>query len=393
MFGWFRRDPGPWIDGLLGKGGRGKPDDEAAEDGDFSAFAELQEEARRKRRARERLVRMGRPALDALVARLGPDDLVNLELGQTLAGFGAPAREALLQRVENGPLEQALPAARALWEFEDDALPALPRLLQRLATAPPRLAGSLAHLIGRIGVGAAVAIPELLRLVEEGPDAARASALWALGQLELDPPRLAALALVWIREGVDPDIEAAAIALLDGSGADPSPVAGRLAARLQSRPPLAGLEQVHVLRLLGRCREEQAAALAVPALRRVAEDAGRNASQRVAALEQLRELGTAPAETVPALLTLLDEAPEPVCDALCALGPAGVPAVPALIRFLEAERDYWDGCWAAVDALGAIGPGAAAAIPILREMIRHDSPLVRGRAEKALAAVAGGGPA
>lgn len=387
MFPWFRRDPGPLIEALLGEGEREKPADDA---GELSAFERLQEENLRKRQARERLVRMGKPALEALVARLGSDDVVNLELGRTLAEFGAPACEVLLQRVENGSLEEALPAARALWEFEDEALPALPRLLRRLETAPPRLAGSLAHLLGRMGPEAAEAIPALLRLMEEGPDAARGSALWALGELELEPPRLEALAMSWIREDADPEVEASAIGLLANTGSDPSRVVHRLAALLSSQSTVDGPNEDRVIRLLGRCREGWA--VAVPALRRVAEDAGRNAARRVAALEQLRELGAAPAEIVPALLTLMDDAPEPVCDALCALGPAGAPAVPALVRFLEEEREYWDGCWAAVDALGAIGPGAAAAIPILREMIRHDSPLVRSRAEKALAAVAGGGP-
>lgn len=387
MFPWFRRDPEPLIDALLGTGTRTEPEEEA---GELSAFEQLQEENLRKRKAREQLVRLGKPALQALLRRLGTDDLVNLELGRTLAEFGAPAREALLDRVENGSLEEALPAARALWEFEDEARPALPRILRRLETAPPRLAGSLAHLIGRIGPEAGDAVPALLRLVEEGPDAARSSALWALGELELEPARLEALALAWIREGIDPEVESTALGLLAQTEADPSRIVQRLAARLAPRATVDGLEASRIVKLLGRCRLESGKAVA--ALRQVAEDPARPGSLRVAALEQLRELGAGAGELLPALLGLMDESPEAVCDAVCALGPAGAPAVPALIRFLEEEREFWDGCWAAVDALGAIGPGAAAALPILREMTRHESPLVRGRAEKALASV-GGGPA
>ena len=77
---------------------------------------------------------------------------------------------------------------------------------------------------------------------------------------------------------------------------------------------------------------------------------------------------------------------EGACDVICELGPAGARFVPTLISELSAHLDYWDFCWAGVDALGKIGPAAYAAKPLLESFLKHESPLVQRRAERAKAA-------
>jgi hypothetical protein len=93
-------------------------------------------------------------------------------------------------------------------------------------------------------------------------------------------------------------------------------------------------------------------------------------------------------QLVPLLKKGLSRYPEEACDVVCRFGPVASDLFPDLIRLLKKSKD-WDETWAAVDALGAIGHSAKNAVPILKELIKHKSGVIMGRACVALEKITG----
>jgi hypothetical protein len=105
------------------------------------------------------------------------------------------------------------------------------------------------------------------------------------------------------------------------------------------------------------------------------------------ALELIVALSGPTEELVPHLRAYLSQWPEETCDLIVKFGPVAKGLVPDLIRIVQ--TDDWDEIWAAIDAIGAIGSAAEDAVPILKELTRHKSGVITGRACVALEKITG----
>jgi hypothetical protein len=74
-------------------------------------------------------------------------------------------------------------------------------------------------------------------------------------------------------------------------------------------------------------------------------------------------------------------------NAIAAIGPGAVPAVPALVAACSVRGEQVHVLRACATALGAIGRAAAPALPVLREIAKQ--PRVRWAAEAALRSIEG----
>lgn len=78
--------------------------------------------------------------------------------------------------------------------------------------------------------------------------------------------------------------------------------------------------------------------------------------------------------------------------AISGMGPAGAPAVPALIKVLEDANAPATVKYPVCVALREIGPGARAAVPALTEMLDDRNDEIAAMARKAITAITGEDP-
>src|SRR4051812_10761535 len=128
----------------------------------------------------------------------------------------------------------------------------------------------------------------------------------------------------------------------------------------------------------------------IPQLLAVVRDGGRDSREHGSAVIALGRIRRRSDEVVPVLAQGLRSRDEDerllAVYALMMHGPAGAPAVPALLELLRHPPGKYDRS-AAARALGGIGPAAAPAVPDLLEMVHGPESFDRGTAAEALGGI------
>jgi HEAT repeat protein len=310
------------------------------------------------------LVRVGRPAVPALVELLADweAEATRLAAFHILAQLGPSAAEAapaLAAVVASGepPFRQA--AAEALARLGAAAAPAVPDLIRALSDWSPPARQWAARALAAVGPAAGHAVPTLLGLLADYDDGVREAAAEAL--VSVGEPAVPLLALVLEerdlrRAGDRPAFREAVDRLwrqLDAEGGHGIPD------RAWRTPTWAAREGL---------REQT--------------EFVHEAAARV-----LGRLGPAAAPAAPALAQALCDQSERVRSAAArALGEIGGEAAPVLVSALASEDHVLRE--AAATTLGRLGPAARCAVPALTAALRDPRVGVRQAAAQALAQVA-----
>lgn len=322
---------------------------------------------------------------------------------ETLAEAGKEAVPRLRVWLKNKTMAHW--ACVVLAELGPDAADAVPDLIPVLKAEEPETRLQALIALGNIGVGAQSAAPAVVELLEKDPfEGVRYAAVYALVQLgqrneavnaalaaaaEHKDPLLKLLG-IWglarlnptdeqlaraATEAIVADLQskneqlrrAAARALCEFHGPPELVRPALLAALKDGDPEVVG----HVLDAL--------AALGPQALPKI-ENALQNKEVRHFATRVIHRLGANAAPAVPALVAALQQPVENEDDAmfrkevqlsLAAIGPAAQPAVPELIKSLDADDQEIRGT--ACYALGKIGPDARdAARPLVQKIRQSD---------------------
>ncbi|PNG53100.1 putative oxidoreductase/HEAT repeat-containing protein [Variovorax sp. WDL1] len=393
--------------------------------------------------AQAALVRIGEPAVPALIAAMrDSDDNVRIRAAGALEGLGAKARSAvaaLIVGLKDPHRYVRSSCASALRKIGAGATSAIPALIEVLSDDDDRTAAEAADALAAMGPAAMPAIPALVRSLSGGfvymsarralkglgaaaaPELARAlghpnvqvrqRAAWTLE--DLGPQATAAVTALsatlkdsdaGVRRGaakalaaIGPAARSAAAALrVAQSDADSSVRLAAADALLKVSPADA---VSHVATLAARLRDPDVNVWrdAISALRAIGAPAtapltallrgdGDSEVRRRAAVA-LGELGPAARPAVPALIEAMKDSAVKF-NAVVALGEIGGDAVVApLAKLLDDERYHVN----AAIGLSKLGPEAAAAVPALTRALRHQDAETRFYAASALGAI--GSPA
>jgi len=166
--------------------------------------------------------------------------------------------------------------------------------------------------------------------------------------------------------------------------AAPNPAVISLAVKLHDDDPQVRFQAAN---MLGKF--EHRAAVAVPALVRLAQDADSHVSVRWEALSALRDIGEAGCPALAEIARSTTQGTQyKALDALAQLGTEAAAATDTLVELLQAD-DFRVRSRAAF-ALGAIGPAARQALPALQRAARDRNPQVRQNARQAIAKIMAG---
>jgi HEAT repeat protein len=299
------------------------------------------------------------------------------------------ARDSLRQLLTDDAESVRLRAAFALGLIHDTSDLTIDALFAMAHSNTTTDRAAALHALGNIGQ--ALANPEPLRAKQqqildalEDDDAnVRSSACHALESLRLDPPRHVALLISRLADS-DPHTRwmatvqlkrLAPVVDLADHVASMCDVVREVGDESAAADDTAATEICKILALIGP-KAKSAVPDLIEALR---SDRG---FLVIAAAEALWKIDRRIEESLPALERLFDEYGETVCDAICEIGPAAGPLMPAVIRALQSED--WDLQWAAADALGAISSSDPQVLAVLGSSLGHPSPIVRRAAAGAL---------
>jgi HEAT repeat protein len=296
------------------------------------------------------------PALPALWARLEQD---SFELPLPLSGIGRAAVPALVEifrrraRDYGRPGEDDLPDVRGFLALGEDAREAAPALRPYLTDKRPVIRAAAAVALGAIAPdtpGLVPALTEILKYPRHDPEDLGAATPEQYARSEYG--REAALVLGWI----GPPARSALPTL-------------RECLKDQEQDKDSDWNNSYFQGLIGiMIRIDPAGQLVVPSLFRAIRRGDEKAMMDATMLEPIPEV---------ILKALTDAAKDDrggvshrVWGALARIGPAAVPAVPALIRGLDGDDPG-----GSAEALGAIGPAAREAVPALeRKLKAKDGP-------------------
>lgn len=322
---------------------------------------------------------------------------------------------ALIPLLANESADVRAHAAIALGDFGPAAKAAVPGLTKLLADPKPEVKIDAAAALADIGPAAASAVPQLATAMQAGPVAltlTSASALAAIGEpavpeltkmVEKDSPvKLLAIkvlgeigasakdaipALAKLIISTDPEVSQAAITTLGDIGPEALKVEPELLTLLQTGKDRSRNAAAYALSKMGSKK-------AIPLFQKyAASDKEDERFRLVCAWALLRENPTDAATVTAALPGLIDvladENPlvrREAANAISLAGPLGAPAVPALLKALNAEKDPRVAA-EFISALAEIGPASAPAVPVLQTRLDSDDPELRMLATYALAKI------
>jgi HEAT repeat protein len=312
------------------------------------------------------------------------DPRVRRRAAFALSAFGEVgeiARDDLIRRLDDSDAEVRALAANALWTMGRSARKGLDRLYSLLADPSPMVRGR--------ALGAVAAIdpkdPRLANaLISAAKDSDGGVRLAATGMLYMAGPSAVPALIAALRDG-DPMVRFEATKCCRELG----PAAARAAPFLVDalRGNADAMFASVAAQALGRVGGSDAED-AVPELRRMMARPGVASLRSECALAVWR---LDPARAGEVLLAMTPLLRDPLtayyaANTLGEMGVAAAPAVPDLIRVLDAELDYVR--MGAAVALGRIGAAAAPAFARLETMARDDpSARVRPKATEALALI------
>jgi HEAT repeat protein len=387
------------------------------------------------REAAALLVRIGRPAVPALVELLADWEqdshrLASLRILEQLGPSAGEAAPALAQILEGPDRDFRQVAAEVLARIGAAATPAVPALIRRLSDWSPGVRQLAARTLGAVGTPAAHAVPALLGLLsdwDEGVRQATVAALSGIGEpavpflaqvLEqrnlrrvgesahfheeverlwqrLDAegtpwvPETGWRDLVWFaRDGLQDQLDAvheAAATALGRIGSSAAPAAPALVRALSHESPAVRLAAA---RALGRIGPGAQGALP-PLAALLINGEGSLQSAAIEALPAIDPEWTGITDSEGALPILVARLPENgprAVEAAEALALIGAPATSALIQALASDDRVVR--QAAATTLGRIGPAARYAVPALTAALKDPHDYVREAAAQALARMA-----
>lgn len=301
--------------------------------------------------------------------------------GISVAAFGEPAIDPLVDKLGSDSRQVFLAAAIGLEAIGERSVKAMPQLVEMLEGSDPQRNNAAAAVIRGIGPGAAEAVPALVKLLHAesfhtqywvcralgaiGPASATATdeLVDRLVNGAVSVRRNAAMAL----GNIGPDIGPEAVGKLIQVAHDDftAPVREEAVIALGKLKPYA---------------EES-----VPALKKVLTDPDFRSPTHAA--RSLWLLTGDPKEALPTLIKSMDDLTyfQHAVEVLGEMGPEAAPAVDRLVEALN-ERDPDDRV-AAAYALARIGSPAAKAQEPLRKLLDDEEPQVREAAELAIEAV------
>jgi len=254
-------------------------------------------------------------------------------------------------------------AADSLAEIGPDAAAAVPELIDALADKEWRVRSSAIHALAQIGPAAAASIPALNNLLGDerfsDSHAAIISALAKIGSAEEVLPTL-----VGALKDTDDDVRITAVRALGGYGDASSKTVEAVL------PILVGVlkdtdDDIRKTAVEALGEYGAAAAQTVEDLIPLLNDEVLDVRQATA--QTLGKIGPAAAESIAALVSALNT--ESDSSAQCTIittleffGPQAAPAVPGLMRVLEAGEVC---IYQTLNILGNIGPAAAEAVPAI----------------------------
>jgi HEAT repeat protein len=315
------------------------------------------------------LIKIGARPSNSMIARLDdPDPGRCTDAILRVSEFGETAR-SLAGKLET-LLEKPSPSVRAkaaiaLLNVDPENHRFLPALISALDSTDLDVLDDVISAVAKLGRGAKVAAPKLEKVIAR-TDLIRDKDDGDNLAYEVSQTRVcAAEALVAIAPESGEGVAALIVLLKD--------------AKFGEQPAVDALGR------LG-----PAAFPAVPALLAVARNAG--GPNCVAAIRALMRIDGDHPALIPALIARLEIEPMPVdpengvelskvqegVDVITIIGRLGsraLPAVPSLVRLMEAKRDdeQSDETVAAARALGRIGPAAKAAVPTLARVLKVDT--------------------
>ena len=377
------------------------------------------------------LLRVGRPAVPALVELLAGWEkeahrTVALRILEQFGPSAAEAAPALADLLGDSAMEVRLAAAEVLAKVGAGARPAVPALIRTLSDWSPAVRRSAARALAGVGPAAAHAVPTLLGLLADYDDGVRDACAAALGGIGEPAVPLVAqvlgerdLARFGRRAGFREEVDRL-WRRLDVEGACPVPDSAWRDLTWAAREGLREqVEAVHQAAATALGRAGPAAVPAVPALVQALSGASDPVGQ--AAARALGEIGPAARTALPhlaavlvngtpgvqkaaaealaridadwgaadlltALVARLPEDGPRAAEAADALVMIGANSAPALVRALASTDQA--ASEAAARTLGRIGPAARWAVPSLTAALRDPRGAVREAAAQALARVA-----
>lgn len=257
---------------------------------------------------------------------------------------------ALIEKLRGTDAEARVHAAEQLGQLGPAAKPAVPDLIKALDGDDQAMTYEAVTALGRIGPGAAEALPALRRMMADKAHKIllRHAAIEALPML--GPAAQAAI----------PDLKTL----------------------LKAKAPLISSTAASALMRL----DPESVQHLEPILRELIQGlSAKNAAVRSASVQSLSELGV---QAVPSLTKALETPAEDVvslrnaCDALAGIGHAAKPAVPGLLKLVDASQDVVK--VHAMQALGNIGEEADTVVPKLAAALTDRHPRVRMHAARSL---------
>jgi len=304
------------------------------------------------------------------------------------------------------------------WYWQSTGVRAIPSLTDSLKDEQPQTRIFAAQGLAETGGAAQIAVPDLLDVALHDPaQYASAEAAKALTRIDLSAARQVMTAYLPLLQNQDAQIRRKACAVLASLGPVAKPAVPSLLAALDDEDDLVRDRAVDALALIGLPAKR-----VLPALTRALED--KTAFVRYTATRHLAFTLTPPPDSWPLLRRLMNDQDKGVASLarnaldramrepapkasvyaqmigmktntgyalqqLAMLGPRAAETLPAIMPVLQDEQALHR--YLAVEALGAIGPPAAAAVPALTRLLTDEEAVVRESAAEALAAIGGAG--
>jgi len=335
----------------------------------------------------EKLIKIGEPAIPALIEALREENLlVRRSVAQALGGNGNRAIPALVKASKDSDVKVRRNAVNVLRDIMryyvsqelSEAKNAVPQLIPLLKDSDAEVRRSAASVLGNIGTEAKNAVPQLIPLLKDFDAGVRSSAAFALGRIGAEAKTVVPQLIPLLKDS-DADVRSSAASALESMGAEAKTVVPQLIPLLKDSDADVRNSAAFALGNIGA-----EAKTVVPQLILLLKDS--DADVRKSAANALGRIGAEAKTAVPQLIILLKDSDAGVrSSAAYALGRIGAEAktaVPQLILLLkdsnaEVRRD-------AADVLGRIGAEAKTAVPQLIILLKDSDAGVRSSAAYAL---------